>query len=135
MMTDLPRQRLQNGGDLRSLKFGNLILYEPGCISTKPKIPCSPGLTPVIIDDHATDEISGIEDRIGAKNPFRIIWPILGITSACASSLSKDTGTPSRPMMISRFGRMLFFVADNPARTNCCIFNEDESSEFFYIVE
>ena len=99
MMMDLPRHWFQNTGAFKSLKFGNFILYEPGCISVKPKIPCSAGLVPVMIDDHATEDISGIEDSIGVKNPSWIIWRVCGMMPVSAKSLSIPKGTPSRPII------------------------------------
>ena len=77
-----------------------------------------------MIDDHATEEISGIEDSIGLKNPSWIIRVVLGIMLVLARSLSIGNGTPSRPMIITRSGFILFsgyddapgtdvFVADN----------------------
>jgi len=41
----------------------------PGIISVKPKIPCSPGLWPVMIELQETEETAGIEERIGLKIP------------------------------------------------------------------
>jgi len=49
---------------LKSLKLGNINLYVFGIRSANPKIPCSPGFLPVMIEDHATEETSGMEDSI-----------------------------------------------------------------------
>lgn len=138
MMTDLPWHWSQNGGAFRSLKFGNLTLYEPGCISINPKTPCSPGPAPVMIDDQATQEISGIVERIDVRNPSWIIRSVLGITPLLAKSLSMPNGTPSRPMITSRAGFILFRgrgTGDYAARADILITDENKASQFLNIVE
>lgn len=76
----------------------------------KPNIPCSAGFFPVIIDDQATDEISGIDDCIFLNLPAFITLWVLGIIPLSERSFSIPKGTPSIPIITIRFLFMIFTI-------------------------
>ncbi len=98
---------------------------------------CWPGFWPVIIDDHATEEISGIEEHIFLKIPREISSAVLAMTPASAKSLSMPKGTPSRPIMtVFPFPVIISFCHSNySAGTYVFILNKDEASQFLNVVE
>ena len=137
IITDLPLARFQNGGDFKSLKFGNFILYESGCKSIKPKIPWSAGFVPVMIDDQATEEISGIDERIGVRNACWIISEVLGITPVWAKFLSMPKGTPSKPIItVLAFSAISLVNRGNySACTDVFVMDDNEASQFLNVIE
>ncbi len=65
----------------------------------KPKIPCWPGFWPVIIEDHATEEISGIDESIFLNTDCEINRLVFGIMPVSAKCFNMPKGTPSRPII------------------------------------
>ena len=75
-----------------------------------PNIPCPAGLVPVMIDDQATEETSGIEDYIFLNVPLAIISLVFGIIPLSDKCLSKSNGTPSKPRTMIL---LLFLITGN----------------------
>ena len=103
----------------------------------KPKIPCLPGFVPVIIDDHATEETSGMEECIFLNIPCEINWAVFGMMPVSVNSLSMLKGTPSSPTITVLRSSVIISVhyGDYPAGTCVFIPNKYKSSQFLNIVE
>lgn len=83
-------------------------------------MPCSPGLTPVMMELQATEDISGIDDSICLKTPSLASLPTFGIVPFVDKSSIKRHGTPSRPIMIVRFLAIALLIdLDSNGSTSC----------------
>ena len=60
-------------------------------------MPCQPGFFPVMIEDQATEEISGTEELIFFNIPLSISLPTFGIKPVSEKPLIISKGTPSSP--------------------------------------
>ena len=112
-------------------------MYEPLIRSIKPNIPCSAGLAPVIIEDQATEDISGIEDRMGPRDPWPISRWVLGIMPLWASVLSMSKGTPSRPTITVRLCWLILSARsgnDSPG-TGIVVADQDETPQLLDVGE
>ena len=78
-----------------------------GIRSIKPNKLCLPGLHPVTIDAHATEETVGNTDSISINEPFSIRAAKFGIRPSTTSFLTKLYGIPSRPITTARLGPSL----------------------------
>lgn len=103
----------------------------------KPKTPCPPGFCPVIIEDHATEETSGMEDCIFLNIACEISSAVFGMTPVSVNSLSMPKGTPSRPTItvLAFFVMVSVHNGDYSAGTDVLILNKHEASQFLNIVE
>jgi hypothetical protein len=78
--------------------------------------------------DQATEDISGTEEHVSTNDPSANNLDVFGITPLLVNSLSMDNGTPSRPIITSRFGFILLFQGDYAAGADVLAFDENKSA-------
>lgn len=65
--------------------IGVIYIVGMGILSEKPKIPCLAGFTPVIKDDHATEDTGGCIDFISRSEPIDSNLDKFGQTPCCVN--------------------------------------------------
>src|SRR4051794_33384659 len=65
-------------------------------------MPCLPGFRPVVKFVHDTDEMVGMDERIGASVPRATSSPSAGIRPRAIRPRTSGTPTPSRPSTATR---------------------------------
>lgn len=80
------------------------------------------------MQDQATEDISGIEEHVSISDPSASNLAVLGMTPLPVKSFSRENGTPSRPIITTRFGFILSFQGDYAAGADVLAFHENESA-------
>jgi len=90
-----------------------------------------------MIDDHATEETSGIEEFIFLNIPWEINSAVLGITPVSVKSLIIPKGTPSRPIItvFAFFVTISAYSSNYSAGTYVFILDKDKTPQFLDIIE
>src|SRR5262245_35966492 len=107
---------VHRAGARRWLPFTKRTCRVPGTRSTKSRMPCRPGLTPVTRDVQAGNVAAGMVDRSGPHAPASIRRESTGSSPAAAQGATRSSVAPSSPITSSRAltARASLQVAEGP---------------------